>query len=121
MPDAFERNLTRYRNEISQGRAEEIRRKLASGAIATLAKVRAANYALEEAERTEHEVQAKPTSLPKSSGWGRFRTFLHDTWHDPVWSKVIAGGIISAIAAVWAYWNTISTVAYTFYGTLAGQ
>ncbi len=101
MTDEFDKNLNKYRSQIIHGEAEEIRRKLASGAIAKPAKVRAANYALEEDERLRREGTFIFPAPPSLSFSDKLRAKVDDIWRDPVWSKIIAELLLVVIRWGW--------------------
>lgn len=47
------------------------------------------------------------------------RTTLKKIWHDPVWSKVIAGAILALAAVIWALWRE-SSFSFNYVDALRG-
>lgn len=93
MVDKFNEYLTNYRDRIARGDLKKLKEEQASGKVVYDKKKKALAFAIKEAEECTESKNEKSTRSRKN-----FKEICADFWADPVWSTVIATGIIAVLS-----------------------
>lgn len=105
--------------ELEREGVDEVRKKLAMGAYARYKipvieewlrrnEAKASGHKMtDEQPATVHPGQPKSANGVPARMWQMTKLFLLRIWHDPVWSKVIAVGIVAVIGVSWAWLKNV--------------